>query len=128
MKEVSSVQYVVKESDFQLVANWLNSKLREEASKVPPEESQYYSSAVRASESVEGYVSDLKIYMECSFIADTLRELPVKKLLVTEDYKFFKAFVQSRYAEDILSELVSTVLHLNHGIRVKLAGEVIAGM
>ena len=132
MQELSHLHYVVKESDFQLVASQLNLKLREESSKVPSGvENQYYASAVHASESVDvraNYVSDLRIYMECSIIADSLRDAPVKKLLVTEDYKFYKAFVRSRYAEDVLRDLVNTVLHLQHGIRVKLAGEVIPGM
>ena len=52
------------------------------------------------------------------------------KLLVTEDYKFFKAFVRSRFAEDVLRELVTAVLQIGRerSIRVKLAGEVIPGM
>lgn len=42
-----------------------------------------------------------------------------KKLIVTEDYKPFKVFVRSGYAEDVVRESVSRVLHLKLGIWVK---------
>ena len=50
------------------------------------------------------------------------------RLLVTEDYKFFKGFVRSTYAHDVLRDLVFSVLKVHDGVTVLLAGEVIAGV
>ena len=43
------------------------------------------------------------------------------RLLVTDDYKFFKGFARSAYAQDVLHDLVVQVLRLKDGISVLLA-------
>ena len=135
MKEVAKLRYVVKESDLALVRSQLNGRLRENAHKIPGgDEEGFYASAVHASEdlnTISKYKADLKIYMECCAISNDSApgpDLPLTKLLVTEDYKFFRSFVRSRYAEEVLQELVMTVLQLKTGIKVLLAGEVIKGV
>ena len=42
--------------------------------------------------------------------------------------KFFEVSVQSSYAREVLKDLVTTVLKVDHGIQVKLAGEIIHRM
>ena len=66
--------------------------------------------------------------MECCVIANDLPDEYVTKLLVTDDYKFFKAFISSTYAQDVLRNLVTAVLHLKAGVKVLLAGEIIKGV
>ena len=133
MEEVSKTVYVVKASDFQVVASQLIHKLREAEAQVPPEENQFFTSALCAAESASlrgKYAADLMLYMEGTIIANhwpAVRHCK-PRLLVTDDYKFFKAFVRSSYAQEVLKDLVTTVLKVDRGIRVKLAGEIIHGM
>ena len=47
---------------------------------------------------------------------------------VTEDFKFFKGFVRSADAHDIPRDLVVSVLKINKGVTVFLAGEIIDGV
>ena len=66
--------------------------------------------------------------MEASLIANQLQLKQRPHLLVTEDFKFFKGFVRSRYAHDVLQGMVVSVLQLKEGITVLLAGEIIDGV
>ena len=47
---------------------------------------------------------------------------------VTEDFKFFKGFVRSADAHDVLRDLVVSMLKINKGVTVLLAGEIIDGV
>ena len=47
---------------------------------------------------------------------------------VTEDFKFFKGLVRSADAHDIPRDLVVSVLKINKGVTVFLAGEIIDGV
>ena len=68
--------------------------------------------------------------MECCSVANYFPDPDHlhTKLLVTDDYKFFKGFIRSSYAQEVLMELVTDVLHLKTGVKVLLAGEVIEGV
>ena len=50
------------------------------------------------------------------------------RLLVTEDFKFFKGFVRSAYAHYVLRDLVVSVLKINEGVTVLLAREITDGV
>ena len=50
------------------------------------------------------------------------------QFLVTDDHAFFKGFVKSPIAEQVLRKEVKAVLGLRKAVKVKLAGEVIPGM
>ena len=50
------------------------------------------------------------------------------QFLVTDDHAFFKAFVNSAIAEQVLRKEVEAVLEIRKAVQVKLAGEVIPGM
>ena len=82
------------------------------------------------------YISIIQVMISVGLAQDRLNDdtLPTVnsaelvtqvKLLVTDDFKFFKVFMRSSYAYDILSDLVMTIFKAKHGISVKLAGEII---
>ena len=132
MEEVSKTVYVVKASDFKVVASQLIHKLRQAEAQVPPEDNKFFTSALCAAVSQpSGEVcGDLMLYMEGTIIANhwpAVRHCK-PRLLVTDNYKFFKAFVRSSSAQEVPSDLVTTVLKVDRGIRVKLAGKIIHGM
>ena len=101
MEEVPKT--VCREGDFKVVASQLVHKLREAEAQVPPEENHLFTLALCAAESasVQGkYVAHL-MYMEGTIMANHWPTVHHCKpiLLVTDDYKFFKAFVRSSYAK-----------------------------
>ena len=88
----------------------------------------YYSSALSAAENVAKYNDDLKFYMEATLIANSCNIRLRPHLLVTNDYKFWKAFVRSPHANDLLKDLVCSTLKVQDGVAVQLTGEVICGI
>ena len=64
------------------------------------------------------YHNDLKIFMECC-LAHTKNGLPTQ-ILVTNDHKFFSMFLRRSLAEDTLHSVVTDVLGMQEGVRVKL--------
>ena len=72
------------------------------------------------------YHDDIKIYMEAC-LAHANSGLPAQ-MLITNDHKFFTMFLRSQLAEDVLHSVVTDVLAIREGVRVKLAGELIAGL
>ena len=88
-------------------------------------------SALSAAEAVSSrnkYAGDLIVYIESTLIANHLSVDQKQRLLVTEDYKFFKAFIRSNYAQEAFKDLMMKVLKLKDVIQVKLAEEIIEGM
>lgn len=134
MKSLTSLKHLVQDSDFALMTSQLALRLTEFRGRVPSEGSEpdYFASAIIAAQNVSvkhRYHQDLRLYMEATLISNSRRMAsPKPRLLVTEDYKFFKAFVRSSYAFKILKELVCTILQVEEGVDVRLAGEVIHGM
>ena len=65
------------------------------------------------------YHADIRLYMEVCLIANKMkRTSPTEcrpRLLVTEDFKFFKGFVRSAHAHDIPRDLVVFVLKIKEG-------------
>lgn len=103
--------------------------------RTPANEIEYYTSALTAADVAASptnykakYHADIRLYMEASLIANKMKPKERPRLLVTEDYKFFKGFVRSVYAHDVLRDMVMSVLKLSEGITVLLAGEVIEGV
>ena len=72
------------------------------------------------------YHNDLKIFMECC-LAHAKNGLPAQ-ILVTNDHKFFSMFLRSSLAEDTLHSVVTDVLGVQEGVRVKLLGEIVHGL
>ena len=60
------------------------------------------------------YHAHIRLYMEASLIANQLQLKEWPRLLVMEDYKFFKGFVRSAYAHDVLRDMVVSVLKLDY--------------
>ena len=52
----------------------------------------------------------------------------IVQFLVTDDHKFFKAFVQSKLAESVLQNQPKKILEIDKTAGVKLAGEIIPGV
>ena len=134
---LSRVEYIVSDTDFTIVLRQLPVKLREAEPKVPrsARELEFFTSALTAADTAASptnfkakYHADIRLYMEASLIANQMQLKERPRLLVTEDYKFFKGFVRSPYAHDVLKDMVVSVLKLKYGITVLLAGEVIDGM
>ena len=133
------MEYIVSDTDFNIVLQQLPAKLREVAPRVPrtpANQVEYYTSALTAADTAASptnykakYHADIRLYMEASLIANKMqpKERP-PQLLVTEDFKFFKGFVRSVYAHDVLWDMVMSVLKLSEGSAVLLAGEVIEGV
>ena len=73
------------------------------------------------------YLADIRLYVEACL---TAAENPsgIVQFLVTDDHKFFKVFIQSRFAESVLQKQVKKVFEINKTVHVKLAGEVIPGV
>jgi hypothetical protein len=139
MEELSRIEFVVSDNQFELVLKQLPLRLKEFLPNVPRggKEETFYSSSLVAAETAASpiskgrYHANIRLYMEATLIAE--RIVPAGKshrprLLVTDDYKFFKAFARSGYAEDVLRDLVVQVLRLKAGISVLLAGEIIHGV
>ena len=75
---------------------------------------------------VDMYLSDLRLYMEACIAAE--KSGIQVQFLVTDDHAFFKGFVKSPIAEQVLRKEVKAALGLRKAVKVKLAGEVIPGM
>ena len=69
--------------------------------------------------------ADFQLYMEACL---AYSKLGVGKILVTDDHKFLKIFLQSNIAEEALHTVCVKTLNIAQGVRVKLAGEVIRGV
>ena len=74
---------------------------------------------------VNMYLLDLRLYMEVCIAAE--KSGIQVQFLVTDDHAFFKGFVKSPIAEQVLRK-VKAVLGLRKAVKVKLVGEVIPGM
>ena len=72
------------------------------------------------------YHCDIKIFTEAC-LAHANSVLPAQ-MLVTNDHKLLTMFLKSRIAEDVLHSEVTDTLGIREGARVKLAGELIAGL
>ena len=66
------------------------------------------------------FFSDIKLYLEACYIGP-------KALLITQDHRLFRFFLQSKFVEECLFRSVEGELG-KRGIPVKLAGELIPGM
>ena len=69
---------------------------------------------------------DVKIFMEAC-LSHAKKRIPAQ-MIVTNDHKFFSMFLNSPLAEDVLHSVVTDVLQIQEGVRVKLLGELVAGM
>ena len=132
---LSRIEYIVSDTDFTIVLRQLPAKLREVEPRVPcaGKELEFFTSALTAADTAASptnyktkYHVDIRLYMEASLIANRKQQREKRpRLLVMKDFKFFKGFVRSAYAHDILRNMVLSVLKLTEGITVLLAGEVI---
>ena len=48
--------------------------------------------------------------------------------LITEDYKFFRSFVQSPHVKRLRGEMATSILGISKAVEVKLVGEVIPSL
>ena len=141
MSNLSRVEYIVSDTDFYIVLKQLPEKLREVEPLIPREGNSiaFFTSALTAADTAASsatnlkahYHADIRLYMEACSIANRMKRASPAvcrpRLLVTEDFKFFKGFVRSAHAHDILRDLVVSVLKIN-GVTVLLAGEIIDGV
>ena len=140
MEELSRIEFVVNDNQFELVLKQLPLRLKEFLPNIPRggKEESFYASSLVAAETAASpmnlkgrYHADIRLYMEATLIAERIvpsDESRRPRLLVTDDYKFYKGFARSGYAEDVLRDLVVQVLRLKGGISVLLAGEIIRGV
>lgn len=141
VSNLSRVEYIVSDTDFYIVLKQLPKKLREIQPLIPKEGDNIYffTSTLTAADTAASptnfkayYHADIRLYMEACLIANRMKRASPAvcrpRLLVTEDFKFFKGFVRSAHAHDILRDLVVSVLKISEGVTVLLAGEIIDGV
>ena len=77
---------------------------------------------------LKNYRMDPQIYLECVLNASATS--CAANLLLTDDHRFFRAFVKSAEAEAVLLHLCSTTLEVAHPVHLKvlIAGELIPGV
>lgn len=136
MEELSRIEFIVNDNQFELVLKQLPLQLKEFLPRGGKE--TFYTASLVAAETAASpmnlkgrYHADIRLYMEATLIAE--RIVPTDgsrrpRLLVTDDYKFYKGFARSGYAEDVFRDLVVQVLRLKGRISVLLAGEIIHGV
>ena len=132
MEELSLVEFIVTENQFELVIKQLPLRLKEFLPNLPRGgiKEKFYTSALVAAEAAASssgktrYHSDICLYMESTLIEECIKPSERShrpRLLVTDDYKIFKDFAWSAYSQDVLRDLVVQVLRLKDGISVLLA-------
>ena len=68
--------------------------------------------------------ADFQIYMEA---CKACSQFGLGRFLVTDDHKFYKLFLMSNLAEDVLHTVCVRTLGITQGVRVKLVGEIMQG-
>lgn len=142
MEELSMIEYIVSHTDFTIVVQQLPVRLQEIQASVPRgQPSKEFTNALTAAEDAASFTTgapkacyhdDIRLYMEACLIAakitSTGQGQRPPRLLVTEDYKFFKGFIRSTYAHSVLKDIVQSVLKIKDAVTILLAGHVIEGV